>query len=603
MSPLVEQEQAPVIAQLGPEKAELLSRLVEGLDGRGLNWISGYVAGLASVAPAHAQPSPRPAAAEARLTIVYGTQTGNSRLLSERLHRQAQDAGLAVRIVSTGKYPLRELEKERLLYLVISTQGDGDPPDDARGFCDYVFGKRAPKLPHLRYSVLALGDSSYPKYCEIGRRLDARLAELGGTRLVDRADCDVDFEADAGRWLDAAMDRAKATLATEPARAAVTPLRSVPATPAYHRDAPYLAEVLANQRITGRGALKDVRHLELGLGDSGLTYEPGDALGVRPRNPPELVNELLAALHLDPNEEATRDGRSLPVTKWLSEELEITRLSRPFLAAHAALARSEELEHLLSPEGAAGLREVLARHQVIDVVRAHPAPWTARALVSGLRRLTPRLYSIASSQKAVGPEVHLTVALVDYLLFGTRHLGAASAYLGAQTGEEHRVPVFIERNERFRLPADPSRDIVMIGPGTGVAPFRAFVQERAEIGATGRNWLFFGEQHFRTQFLYQVEWQEALKQGVLHRISLAFSRDQPEKIYVQQRMREAGRELFEWLERGAHLYVCGDAQRMAPDVHAALLEIISEQGARSREEAEAYVERLRQEGRYERDVY
>ncbi|HZA13960.1 MAG TPA: assimilatory sulfite reductase (NADPH) flavoprotein subunit [Myxococcaceae bacterium] len=602
MSAPLPTREAPVIAQLGPEKAALLERLVEGLDARALSWISGYAAGLASVSSAPALSSPRPAP-QARLTIVYGTQTGNSRLLAERLHARAEAAGLAVRTLSTGKYPLRELEKERLLYVAISTQGDGDPPDDARAFCDFVFGRRAPKLPDLRYSVLALGDSSYPKYCEIGRALDARLAELGAQRLCDRADCDVDFESAAATWLEAALDGAKKTLESEPARAPVTALRSVPAAPAHQRDAPYLAEVLANQRITGRGALKDVRHLELSLGDSGLAYEPGDSVGVWPRNPPEVVEEMLATLRLNRDQVVARDGRSLPLWKWLSEELEVTRVTRPFLAAHAALARSGELERVLAPEGAPALRELLTRHQVIDVLRAHPAEWTAPALVAALRRLTPRLYSVASSQKRIGAEVHLTVALVDYLAFGIRHFGAASAYLAMRRDGEDRVPVFIERNERFRLPADPSRDVLMIGPGTGVAPFRAFVQERAEVGATGRNWLFFGEQHFRTQFLYQVEWQEALKGGALHRISLAFSRDQAQKIYVQHRLREVGREVFDWLEGGAHLYVCGDAQRMAPDVHAALVDVISEHGHQSRENAEAYLEALRQQERYQRDVY
>jgi sulfite reductase (NADPH) flavoprotein alpha-component len=510
---------------------------------------------------------------------------------------------MAVRTLSTGKYPLRELEKERLLYVVISTQGDGDPPDDARAFCDFVFGRRAPKVPELRYAVLALGDSSYPKYCEIGRALDGRLAELGAQRLIDRADCDVDFEPAAAPWIDAAFDHAKKTLDSEPARAPVTALRSVPAAPAYPRDAPYLAEVVANQRITGRGALKDVRHLELSLGDSGLTYEPGDSVGIWPRNPPELVEGILATLQLNRDEVVARDGRSLPLWKWLSDELEITRLTRPFLAAHAALARDPELERILGPEGGSALRERLTRHQVIDVLRAHPAEWTAASLVAALRRLTPRLYSVASSQKRVGAEVHLTVAVVDYLAFGIRHFGAASAFLGARRDGEDRVPIFVERNERFRLPADPSRNVIMVGPGTGVAPYRAFVQERAEVGATGSNWLFFGEQHFRTQFLYQVEWQEALKAGILHRISLAFSRDQPDKIYVQHRLREQGREVFDWLEGGAHLYVCGDAQRMAPDVHAALVEIIAEHGQRSRDDAEAYLDGMRQQERYQRDVY
>ncbi|WP_224250104.1 assimilatory sulfite reductase (NADPH) flavoprotein subunit [Hyalangium gracile] len=595
-----------VTALLGEERSALLQRVVEGLAPETLNWLSGYLAGLAAQrGPQELTAAPVPQAApEQWLTIVYGTQTGNSKLLAERLKHQAEAAGLSVRFYRAGEYPVRELQKERLLYVVISTQGDGDPPDDARGFVEFILGKRAPKLEQLRFSVLGLGDTSYPKYCEISRKLDARLAELGATRLLDRADCDVDFEPVAKGWLDQAVGRASETLEAR-TTAVVTPLRGPAPAPAprFGRDAPYSAELLANQRITGRGALKDVRHLEVSLGDSGLSYEPGDSLGVWPRNPPELVGEFLSVLSLDGGAEVSRDGRTQPLQQWLEQELELTRLSRPFLERHAALAGSTELQRMLTPEGAETFRALLKSHQVIDLLRSWTAPWTAEELVRTLRRLTPRMYSIASSQKRVGAEAHLTVAVVDYEAFGTRHRGAASTFLATRADGQDRVPVFIESNDRFRLPADPDRDIIMIGPGTGVAPFRAFVQERAEVGGRGRNWLFFGEQHFRSQFLYQTEWQEALKKGELHRISLAFSRDQAEKIYVQQRLREAGKDVYAWLEGGAHLYVCGEAQRMAPDVHAALLDIISTQGGRSREDAAAWLDTLRDEQRYQRDIY
>ncbi len=589
---------------LGAEKENLLRRLVDGLDARALNWMGGYIAGRASL-PVGAMPSPSAstATATARLTIVYGTQTGNSRTLAERLQRDAEGAGLAVRLFSAGRYPLRELEKERLLYVVISTQGDGEPPDDARGFCEFVLGKRAPKLPQLSYSVLALGDSSYAKFCETGRALDARLEALGAKRLQGRVDCDVEVEPAAKAWIESGIVRAREALGEAGQVAPGITLRpQPPSQPKFQRDTPFLAELLANQRITGRGALKDVRHLELSLADSGLTYQPGDALGFRPRNPPALVSAVLDTLHLDGAAAVTRDGRTLPLATWLTEELEITRLSRPVLTQHAALAHSDELDALLAPTGAQGFASLLKSHQLIDVLRRWPGPWTAEAFVGALRRLTPRLYSIASSQKQVGAEVHLTVGVVDYTAFGTRHQGAASWDLATRSLED-RIPVYIEPNERFRLPADASRDVLMIGPGTGVAPFRAFVQERTEVGASGRNWLFFGDQHFRTQFLYQAEWQDALRQGHLHRISVAFSRDQAEKVYVQQRVREAGRDVFDWLEQGAYLYVCGDAQRMAPDVHAALVDVVSEHGNRSREDAEAYLDSLRQQQRYQRDVY
>lgn len=593
---------------LGEERSGLLQRALDGLDSSTLQWLSGYLAGLAERAPVQASaPAPAPvpeAVPEAWVTIVYGTQTGNSRLLAERLKAQVESVGLKTRTLRAGEYPVRELAKERLLYLVISTQGDGDPPDDARGFWDFLRSKRAPRLEQLRYAVLGLGDTSYPKYCEVSRVLDARFAELGATRLVDRADCDVDFEPVAAGWLDQAVNRAQEALAPQQTTAAVVALpRSVPAAPTFGRESPYVAEVLTNQRITGRGALKDVRHIELSLGDSGLTYEPGDALSVCPHNPPALVEAFLSELRADGATEISRDGRTLPLKRWLSEELELTKLSRPFLERHAALAGSTELQALLKPEGGEKLRALLASHQVIDLLRAWKAPWGAEELVRALRRLTPRQYSIASSQKRVGAEVHLTVAVVEYTAFGTPHFGTASHHLATRAAGDDTVRVFVDHNERFRLPQDTGRDIIMIGPGTGVAPFRAFVQERAEVGAQGRNWLFFGEQQFRSQFLYQTEWQEALKKGELHRLSLAFSRDQAEKIYVQQRLREAGRDVYAWLEGGAHLYVCGEAQRMAPDVHAALLDIISTHGGRSREDAEAWLQSLREQQRYQRDIY
>ncbi|MET0402695.1 MAG: assimilatory sulfite reductase (NADPH) flavoprotein subunit, partial [Cystobacter sp.] len=521
----------------------------------------------------------------------------------ERLKQRLESNGLAVRVFRAGEYPTRELKNERLLYVVISTQGDGDPPDDARGFFEFVMGKRAPALPQLQFAVLSLGDSSYAKFCEVGRVLDERFAQLGAARLFARGDCDLDYETVAEPWLGQALERARTELGAPAAAATVTPLHVAAVPPTFSRENPYPAQVLANQRITGRDALKDVRHVELSLEGSGLRYEPGDALGVVARNPPELVDAVLSTLKLDGATEVKREGRTQPLHRWLTEGVEITRLSRPFLATHASRTGSAELQRLFAPENGEALRALLASHQVIDLLRAHPAEWSAKDFVGALRRLTPRLYSIASSQKRVGDEVHLTVARVDYEAFGTRHQGAASSYLATREAEKDLVEVFIEANERFRLPSDGSRDILMIGPGTGVAPFRAFVQERAETGATGRNWLFFGEQHFRSQFLYQLEWQEAVKKGALHRLDVAFSRDQGRKIYVQHRLREQGREVHAWLEGGASLYVCGEAQRMAPDVHEALVDIYMAHGGKSREDARAQLETLREQGRYLRDVY
>lgn len=607
---------------LPPEQARLLAAAAETLDAAALWWLSGYAAGLArsradtAVAPAlQAVASTVPAQ---RLTIVYGSQTGNAKRVAEKLARQVEDAGLGVRLLRADAYQARELKNERQLAIVISTQGDGDPPDDARGFFDFITGKRAPQLPELQFAVLGLGDSSYPQFCAIGRRLDERLAELGAKRWFARGDADLDIDSVATPWLSNALAYAKEALKPQAPLATVTLLRPpAAAVSTYTRDNPFPAELLVNQRITGRGSekaasykaasYKDVRHIELSLEGSGLHYEPGDALGVWPVNPPALVDAVLATLELDGEQAITHGEQTVPLREWLSSKRELTRLSRPFVATHAAHAQSEELNALLSPACIADFTRLLADLQVIDLLHAYPGAWTGDELVAALRPLAPRLYSIASSQKVVGEEAHLTVAHVEYSVDGSalddgRRWGTASSFL-ARAAAGEKLPVFIEHNERFRLPRDGTRDVILVGPGTGVAPFRGFVQERAATGTKGRNWLFFGNPHAHSDFLYQLEWQDALKHGELHRLDLAFSRDQAHKVYVQDRLRERGAEVFAWLEGGAHFYVCGDATRMARDVHAALLDIIATHGGTSAENAADYLNDLQAHGRYARDIY
>ncbi len=596
------------------EQAALLGRLTDALDHSGLWWLSGYAAGLARgrTAPTTALAAvANETIAAPQLTIVYGSQTGNAKRQAETLSAQVEAAGFGVRLLRADAYPLRELKNERHLVIVISTQGDGDPPDDARAFVEFIAGKRAPKLPDLHFSVLALGDSSYPQFCAIGRQLDERLAELGAKRWFERGDADLDIETVATPWMANALAAAKDALKPQVPLATVTPLRphAQAAASLYTRDRPFPAEVLVNQRITGRGGHratsdKDIRHVELSLEGSGLKYEPGDALGVWPVNPPRLVDALLATLQLDGDASVSHGEQTLPLREWLSTKREITRLTRPFLGQHAHRAGAAALDAALSADGAAALADLLANRQLIDVLRDYPATWSAGELVAALRPLVPRLYSIASSPRVVGEEAHLTIAHVEYAVEGDPdpRWGTASNFL-ARSDEGATVPVFIERNERFRLPSDGSRDVILIGPGTGVAPFRAFVQERADNEASGRNWLFFGNPHAHSDFLYQLEWQDALKSGALHRLDLAFSRDQPHKIYVQDRLRERGADVFAWLQSGAHLYVCGDATRMAKDVHAALLEIIATHGGKSADEAGDYLNDLQAQGRYARDVY
>ena len=601
----------PVPTPLSPEKGDLLARLTEGLDGAGLWWLSGYAAGLArgqAAGVVAAAPAPVAAAHDApRLTVVYGSQTGNARRVAEALAASLEAEGLPVRLLRADAYPVRELKDEHFLAVVISTQGDGDPPDDARALVEFIEGKRAPRLPQLRFAVLGLGDSSYPQFCAIGQRLDARFEALGAQRWLPRGDADLDVDSVATPWRARVLAESREALKARPL-ASVTPLRvhaapaGGPAAPGATREHPVQAEVLVNQRITARASDRDIRHLELALPEGGLGYEPGDALGVVVANPPALVDALLAALELDGEAAVAHGGHTRTLREWLTHHREVTRLSRPFVASHAAHARSEALNRLLAPDAQPALAALLAGHQVIDLLLAHPGAWSAEDLVGALRPLQPRLYSIASSRKVVGDEAHLTVAHVAYAQGDALRWGAGSHFLAGRA-EGAQVPVFLERNERFRLPADGARDVIMIGPGTGVAPFRGFVQEREAVGATGRNWLLFGNPHARTDFLYQLEWQDALKRGALQRLDLAFSRDQADKVYVQHRLREHGRALFDWLEGGAHLYVCGDATRMARDVHAALREAVATHGGRDGEAADDYLNALQAQGRYARDVY
>jgi sulfite reductase [NADPH] flavoprotein, alpha-component len=586
---------------LDAEKLALLTRGVEGLTTAQLYWVAAWAAAQAAQAQRVGPAAVAGRAAE-RLTIVYGSQTGNAKRIAEELAGRSESAGLPVRLLRADAYPQRELAQERHLVVVISTQGDGEPPDDARGLFEFITGKRAPKLPALQFAVLGLGDSSYPQFCVIGRQLDARLAELGGSRFAALGEADVEIEAVAAPWTKQTLEQARELLKQAGVSARVTPLHAVPSRSSHSREQPFAAAVLANQRIVARDSERDVRHIELSLEGSGLRYEPGDALGVWPRNPPALVDQWLDALRLDGAQEVTHQGRTLALRRWLEREREITRLNRPFVAALAAASGDDGLTRVLQKEHPAEFTALLATDQPIDLLRRHPATWSAEVLVAALRPLAPRLYSIASSPKTVGEEVHLTVAVVEYEAHGSTHWGAASGLLAA-TDEDGKLPIFIEANERFRLPADGARDIVMIGPGTGVAPFRAFVQERRESGAAGRNWLFFGNRHFASDFLYQVEWQQALKDGSLHRLDLAFSRDAAHKTYVQQRLRERGAELHAWLKGGAHIYVCGDSTHMARDVHAALIDVIATHGNQSPDEAKAWLAELLQQGRYARDVY
>lgn len=582
-----------------------LNQLAGRLEAQQLWWASGYLAGLAAAGGNAAAAAPAPAAAPAvTWTVFYATETGNCRSIAEELVNRIRAQGGEAKPVDLADFRAAQLKKESHAVFVVATHGLGEAPDGTEAFFEFLEGDRAPRLDHLSYAVLALGDSSYEDFCETGRQLDARLAALGAGRLTERVECDVDFEAPSETWQQRVLEHVTELQAEQQPIEGGAPHLVPVSTRTHSRKDPFHAQVLENQAITGRGSSKDVRHVVLSLEDSGLTYQPGDALGVWPTNPPELVAQFLALLNLEADTRVTLDGEALTLGEALAHRLELTLLGRAFLEGYAERFDVAPLKDLLGADDRAPLNDYLGERQVIDVFADHPVTPAAQDVVDVLKRLTPRLYSIASSLEANPDEVHVTVGVVRYRAFDRDHFGSASNYLAAP-GDT--VPVYIAPNPRFRLPENPAAPVIMIGAGTGVAPYRAFLEAReaagAEGGARGENWLFFGDRNFASDFLYQVEWARYRKDGLLTRHDVAFSRDQAEKVYVQDRIRERGTELFEWLERGAHVYVCGDANHMAPDVHAALIEVIEQGLGRDREAAEDYLRGLKETHRYQRDVY
>ncbi|NQZ20907.1 MAG: assimilatory sulfite reductase (NADPH) flavoprotein subunit [Colwellia sp.] len=569
-----------------------------------LAWASGYLAAKSEGASLSVSPS-IVAIPAATLTILFGSQTGNAKGVAKALAAQAQAQGLSVDLKSMSDFKPKSIKNITHLLIVASTNGEGEAPDDAIALHEFLASKKAPKLENLHYSVLALGDTSYEFFCQTGKDFDESLSKLGAKQITPRVDCDVDYDADAKAWSDSIITKAKALLGSESTATNVVAMPTAGATlvagAEYTKQAPYAAELSLSQKITGRDSAKDVRHIEIDLAESGITYQAGDALGVWFENDTSLVTELIAALNLSADEKVEIAGTSLSFAEALTSKLEITQTAVNFISFWAEQSQDKDLLALSEDKNSA--REYASNHQIVDVVKAAPATVTAQNFADALRKITPRLYSIASSQTEVEEEVHLTVGLVEYNENDQLRSGGASSFLGKRLEEGGTVKIYIEHNDNFRLPENGDTPVIMIGPGTGIAPFRAFMQEREATAASGDNWLFFGDQTFTQDFLYQVEWQGYLKSGLLTNLDLAFSRDQAEKIYVQDRLREKASEIFAWLERGAHLYICGDMSRMAKDVELALVDIISEHGKLSTVQAQDYLKELRNAKRFQKDVY
>jgi sulfite reductase (NADPH) flavoprotein alpha-component len=603
---------------------ELIRLLARSLTPEQALWVGGYLSGAAQARSelatlgaeasgviSRARAVDPPHAATVR--ILYASETGNAAALARDLEGRAKGLGLAATAEDLARYKTRGLKDEQLVLFIASTHGEGDPPESAAGFFEYLQGRKAPSLEGLRYAVLALGDSTYEYFCEAGRRLDRRLEELGAGRLVDRRDCDVDYASDARAWMDEALARLQEeTAAPVPSSGAVSGsgsaslppcgVAAAPAGPAFDKARPFPAQVTANIRITGRGSSKDTRHLEFDLEGSGLDHLPGDALGVVPRNEPALVEELGSLFGWSGAEIVPGREGETTLAEALGSGYEITALTPRFVEQWSALSGDQALAEMAADRPR--LATFMAGHQVIDLVRSRPVKGLApQDFMHTLRGLQPRLYSIASSVRFAPDEVHVCLAPVRYRLHERDRRGVASAFLADAVRPGDVVPVYVQRNDNFRLPQDPARPIVMIGAGTGVAPYRAFLQHREAEGLDGPSWLFFGERNFRSDFLYQAEWQDWLRSGALGRIDLAFSRDHETKVYVQDRLRERGAQLYRWIEDGAHLYVCGDAGNMARDVHSALLGVVAAGRGRGDEDAREFLREMQSEGRYQRDVY
>lgn len=580
------------------QQVKLLNELIPNLTVQQKAWLTGYLTAVSSGSVPVAVEEQQTAPVQTKdITILFASQTGNSQKIAHKLASAIQDEHNTVTVASTADFKVNNLKKLDHLFIIASTHGEGEPPDTAISFYEYLHSKRAPQLTDVKYSVLALGDTSYEFFCKTGIDFDERLKVLGATSIVPRVDCDVDFEEAANGWIE----QVKAAIATTSASTVIKPTNPISnINNDYSRNNPFYAEVLEKIHLNGRGSNKDTIHLELSLEGSGITYEPGDVLAIIPRNNEQLVDLLVSALNVDEATTVSINGVSLPLKEALFD-LDITALSKTLLAKFVPFTSNEQLAKLV--EDREQLKDFVYGRDVIDVVETFgPWTWTAQQFVEQLRKIPAREYSIASSYSAYPEEVHLTIGKVFYEQEGRYREGVVSGDVASHVAIGEQLAVYVKQNPNFKLP-EPTTPIIMVGAGTGIAPFRSFLQEREEQGAEGKSWLFFGDQHFVTDFLYQVEWQNWLKTDVLTNINVAFSRDQQEKVYVQHRLLENAKELYEWIEQGATLYVCGDEKTLGHSVHEAFITVIEQQRNVSRDEATEYVKELQKQKRYQRDVY
>ena len=583
------------------EQVKLLNELLPKLTGEQRIWLNGYLsAPLATINTIPEEVPPTVTPSTKTVTILYGSQTGNSQGLAEKYASALKSNDVDVTVSSLAKFKPNNLKKLTNLLLIVSTHGEGDPPDQAIQFYEFLHSKRAPKLENLHYSVLALGDSSYEFFCKTGKDFDEQFAKLGATQIVPRTDCDVDYDDAAAQWFAAVqkelLQQADVTATLE------TTDQTVQGDSTYSRKNPFYAEVLESINLNGRGSNKETRHVELSIEGTNFYFEPGDSIGILPENDEKLVDALLTALQFDPLTEVSVFDEKVSIREALQKKLEITVLSKPLLQKIGAYTVHKEYTKMV--EDANAWKDYAKGRDLLDVAEDFaPFSWNAQQFVELLRKIPARLYSIASSQKANNEEVHLTIGKVSYETNGRQRLGVCSGSVAERIQIGDTLPIYVHKNPNFRLPVQQDTPIIMIGAGTGVAPYRAFLEEREELGIEGKAWLIFGDQHFVTDFLYQTDWQRWLASGTLTQMDVAFSRDTDKKIYVQHKIEENAAAFYEWLELGAVIYVCGDEKAMAADVDATIHRLIEQQGQKTPEEAKAFVNELKQQNRYQRDVY
>jgi sulfite reductase (NADPH) flavoprotein alpha-component len=575
------------------------------------SWLNGFLAGLYSNAPAVA-PASLPSL---KIAVLYATQSGNAEGLARKVAKELKVKGHVATLSALEGYTPASLATERYAVLIASTYGEGDPPDSVQPFYNQLCIEHFPRFENLSYAVLALGDRSYEHFCQFGRKLDEKLHSLGAYRLCPRIDCDVDFDAPFAEWKTALMiaiaDAGTARPKAPRLDAGVPEASAKPAAPIvtdalkHSRENPFLAPIVDKRPLTGKGSSKQTLHMAVSIADSQVTYQAGDACGVIPQNDPELVDEILRKLRFSAEiaVQVPRVG-TVSLREALLDRLQITCLTRKMVEAYATIGHCETLAELLKADMQPQFESYIHARGLIDLVYEYPDVLRDPAdLVAMLPRLSPRLYSISSSPAAHGAEIHTTVAVVRYRSHNRERGGVCSTMFADRTSPENRLPIYIQPNKKFRIPKEDTQPMIMIGPGTGIAPFRGFLHERRALGATGKNWLFFGDRSATTDFLYRDELESMRKDALLTRLDLAFSRDQEKKVYVQNRMMEQAPLFWSWLQDGAAVYVCGDASRMAKEVDNTLHTIVEQQGGMNPEAAQEFVQRLKDQHRYHRDVY